>query len=349
MPAEKRITFSDIARAAGLNKSTVSLALRNDPRVKAATRKRIVRLAEKLGYRPDARISQMMSYMRQVKSAQTDEVVAFIRFEERGESSMDEIPFFREFRLGALAELHKMGYRTEDFPLREYKFNYQRLFDVLYNRGIHGILVTPPTHLMEIEGIDWSRFSAVTMGYRLRNPRLHRVVCNHVKIIRLIFERMEQMGYSRPFLAYRQGRDENVNRLWTTAFYGEGRHFPHLKQIESYSGESNAAFLKAIQKAKPDCVVGLSYNFAQALMDKGLRFPDDLGFILLDRHDGPEGVTAIDQLPFYQGQCAARQLVSMLSSNDFGLPENQLTLTTQPRWVEGHTTRGGDSNCCIAG
>jgi LacI family transcriptional regulator len=344
MTAEKRITFSDIARAAGLNKSTVSLALRNDPRVKAATRKRVVRIAEKLGYRPDARISQMMSYMRKFKSAQTDEVVAFIRFEARGEPSMDEIPFFREFRLGALAECYNRGYGVNDFPLREYQFNYQRLFDVLYNRGIRGILVAPPTRVMEIKGIDWSKFAAVTMGYRLRAPRLHRVVCSHVKIIRLIFERMEQMGYRRPLLAYREGSDENVNRLWTTAFYGEFRHFPHLERVESYSGESNSAFLKAVQKAKPDCVIGLSYNFAQALLDKGLGFPDDLGFILLDRHDGPEGATAIDQQPAYQGQCAVRQLISMLSSNDFGVPENQHTLTIQPRWVEGQTTRGGDSN-----
>jgi LacI family transcriptional regulator len=345
MSEEKRITFSDIAHAAGVNKSTVSLALRNDPRVKAATRKRILALAEELDYRPDARISQLMSYMRHVKTAQTDEVIAFIRFEKRGQPSMREIPFFREFRSGALAELQKIGYQVTDFSLREYQFNYRRLFDVLYNRGIRGILVTPPTHVLEISGMDWSKFAAVTMGYRLRVPRLHRVVCNHVKIIRMIFERMEQMGYRRPLLAYRQGCDANVNRLWTTAFYGEGRHFPHLKHIESYSGEPNVAFLKAVQKAKPDCVIGLSYSFAQALMDKGIKFPDDMGFILLDRHDGPEGATAIDQQPFYQGQCAVRQLVSMLSSNDFGLPENQLTLTIQPRWVEGSTTRGGDSNC----
>jgi len=345
MSERKRITFSDIAHAAGVNKSTVSLALRNDPRVKAATRKRIVKIAGKLGYRPDARISQLMHYMRQVKSAPTDEVIAFIRFEERGEPSMGEIPFFREFRSGALRELQQRGYRADEFPLRDYQFNFRRLFDVLYNRGIHGILVTPPTHVMEISGMDWSKFAAVTMGYRLRVPRLHRVVCNHVKIIRLIFERMESMGYRRPLLAYRQGCDENVNRLWTTAFYGEFRHFPYLERIESYSGEPDAAFLKAVQKAKPDCVIGLSYNFAQALIGKGFAFPDNLGFILLDRHDGPEGVTAIDQQPSYQGQCAVRQLISMLSSNDFGVPENQLTLTIQPRWVEGHTTRAGDSNC----
>jgi DNA-binding LacI/PurR family transcriptional regulator len=334
----KRITFSDIAHAAGVNKSTVCLALRNDPRVKAATRERILALAEELDYRPDTRISQLMSYMRNVNSAQADEVIAVIRFDEKAQSSKDELPLFREFRLGAREELHKRGYQVTDFFLRDYQLNFSRVFDVLYHRGIRGVLLTPPTQVLEIQGVDWSKFAAVTMGYRLRVPCLHHVVCNHVKIIRTIFERMEALGYRRPFFAYRPGRDKNVYRLWTTAFYGEGRHFPHLERIESYSGESNSAFLEAVQKAQPDCVIGLSYNFCQALVDKGYKLPEDLGFILLDRHDGPEGITAIDQLPSYQGRCAVRQLISMLSSSDFGLPENQLTLTIQPQWVEGRTT-----------
>lgn len=47
------ITIHDIAKIAGLNSSTVSRALRNDPRVREATRERIRRIAQESGYVPN--------------------------------------------------------------------------------------------------------------------------------------------------------------------------------------------------------------------------------------------------------------------------------------------------------
>ena len=48
------ITSHDIAREAGVSQSTVSRALRGDPRVDPATAARIVRVAERRGYMPNA-------------------------------------------------------------------------------------------------------------------------------------------------------------------------------------------------------------------------------------------------------------------------------------------------------
>lgn len=47
------VKLQDIAHICGFDLSTVSRGLRNDPRVKAATRKRIQKTAERLGYRPN--------------------------------------------------------------------------------------------------------------------------------------------------------------------------------------------------------------------------------------------------------------------------------------------------------
>ena len=46
------VTIHDLARLAGLNSSTISRALRNDPRVRQSTRDKIHALAEKYGYTP---------------------------------------------------------------------------------------------------------------------------------------------------------------------------------------------------------------------------------------------------------------------------------------------------------
>lgn len=46
-------TIKDVAQCAGVSVSTVSIALRHDPRVKETTRKRILAAAQSLGYRPN--------------------------------------------------------------------------------------------------------------------------------------------------------------------------------------------------------------------------------------------------------------------------------------------------------
>lgn len=50
--ARSRPTLLDVAAAAGVSKSLVSLALRGDPGVSARTRERILAVAERVGYRP---------------------------------------------------------------------------------------------------------------------------------------------------------------------------------------------------------------------------------------------------------------------------------------------------------
>lgn len=50
----RALTIAHVAQSAGVSSTTASLGLRDDPRVKAATRKRILAAAAKLGYRTNA-------------------------------------------------------------------------------------------------------------------------------------------------------------------------------------------------------------------------------------------------------------------------------------------------------
>jgi LacI family transcriptional regulator len=53
--------LGDIARALDVSLMTVSLALRNSPKVSKATRLKVRRMADKLGYRPDPEIARLMT------------------------------------------------------------------------------------------------------------------------------------------------------------------------------------------------------------------------------------------------------------------------------------------------
>lgn len=61
MSSPKRTTIHDVAREAGVAASTVSRALRNPRRVNAATREHVLRVAERLGYRPSPLATALQS------------------------------------------------------------------------------------------------------------------------------------------------------------------------------------------------------------------------------------------------------------------------------------------------
>ena len=62
------ITMQDIANAAGVGKATVSLALRDDPRLREETRRRIQKIALEMGYRANAVVANLMAQLRASKT-----------------------------------------------------------------------------------------------------------------------------------------------------------------------------------------------------------------------------------------------------------------------------------------
>src|SRR4051812_23519562 len=75
-------SYQDIAKKAKVSIMTVSLALRNSPRVSQQTRTRIRRIADRLGYRADPQIAAMMGYLRTRRTTKDQPVLALINARE---------------------------------------------------------------------------------------------------------------------------------------------------------------------------------------------------------------------------------------------------------------------------
>src|SRR5881398_3589545 len=60
----RRITMRDIAQRLGIDQSTVSLALRDHPRISEALRRKVRDAAGEMGYQPDAMLSALAHYRR---------------------------------------------------------------------------------------------------------------------------------------------------------------------------------------------------------------------------------------------------------------------------------------------
>lgn len=75
---KKKPTMKTIAQEAGTTAATVSMALRNHPRIGSATKARIHKIAKRLGYTPDAKLVEFMSYLRSSEAKEKHSAIAFL-------------------------------------------------------------------------------------------------------------------------------------------------------------------------------------------------------------------------------------------------------------------------------
>ena len=103
-------SMQSIAKRAGVSCQTVSLALRNHPKISVETRTRIQKLADQLGYCPDPFVSSLMARIQSGKPVKQLGTLAFINSftpsDNRRHSSI-----YTEFFEGAAERSRQCGYR----------------------------------------------------------------------------------------------------------------------------------------------------------------------------------------------------------------------------------------------
>ena len=106
-PRAKPVTLHTIARRCRVAKSTVSLALRGDPRVQPKTVKRIRAVAAKLGYDPAQHESARRLALRKYGGRALSKVVGFL-CPEQGYT----FPFYSRLLQGALEGFSPAGFNV---------------------------------------------------------------------------------------------------------------------------------------------------------------------------------------------------------------------------------------------
>jgi len=131
----ERTTQRDIARVAGVDVSTVSLALSGHRRIPAPTRARIGALAKKLGYRPDPALASIAASRWQGRRDVKGIVLAFVA--DNPGSAEPELKLYQQ---GIIRQAGELGYGVEAFSLQDYA-SMTAFWRVISARGIRGIVV----------------------------------------------------------------------------------------------------------------------------------------------------------------------------------------------------------------
>ncbi len=345
---KKRISLQMIADKVGLSKMTVSLALREHPRIPLATQRRIRKVATELGYKPNPEVAQLMSAIRRETSDEQGLPLAYVTTGPRGHWRTS--PTEQAYWDGASERAKTYGYYLEEHWMDEPRMSERRLSDILWNRGVKGIIIPPmirtlneKTRSVKLE-FNWQKFAAVTIGDMLTSPQLTRVIHDHYSSILLAMDRFIELGYRRIGLCLTEHMDLTVNQRWQAGYRVYRANHP-IERIEPLilPDLSAGPILEWIEKNRLDAVIGAELRMPRFFKEMGLRMGKDVAYADLDLDEAVEAfekVSGIVQNSTLLGKAAVDLVVSSLNRNQLGIPEVPYVMQVEGTWKASASTPG---------
>lgn len=327
-----------IAEQAGVSRAAVSMALRNHPRIPASTREKIQAIAEEMGWKPNPLLAEAMSAIRAGQPPVDRVTLAWVTTGPRRETWRDS-PFDVRCHAGAKERAENAGYRLETFWLGDANNNADRLGDILYNRGISGVLVAPLL-IPDVLALQWERFAAATVAHTLIAPRLHSANDNHVAAARVCVARLHACNRHRIGLALSAKLDHRVADLWSAGFlletFEEGLADPKLLHRPEEELDE-ADFIRWVKKAKPDGIIGTNRRIPDWLKSAGYKVPKDIAYTGLDLDTSDGKHAGIFQDARAIGAGAIDMIAGQLLRHERGVPDKPKTSIIDGHWIDGAT------------
>ncbi|MBM4155884.1 MAG: LacI family transcriptional regulator [Lentisphaerae bacterium] len=337
----ERPSIRDVAKAAGVSHTTVSLALRGDPRIPPASRRRIERAAAETGYRRNACIAELMAQLRTIRTRPDTSTLGFITAWP-ARDGWQSSPNQRRFFDGVQARAGALGYRVETFWLREPGMTSRRMSSILRTRGIRGLILQSLPKAHGHLSLEWRHFAAVAKGLTISRPRLHRVTTSHFEDMRLVVHHLKRHGYRRPGLVLDADLDARTDQAWTAAYLLDQQQRPARERIPALVLESDREgrrFAGWFARHRPDAILFSRLPVPSWLASAGIGVPADVGLVHLDWSPEASPLAGIDADPEAAGAAAVDLLVGQLHANEHGIPAREKIVAVRGRWVPGASLR----------
>ncbi len=334
-------TLRDIAARAGVSHTTVSLALRRDRRLPAATRRRIERLAAQLGYRRDATLGELMARLRTVRARPAHAALGFITAWPT-RKGWGEAANHRRFHAGALSRARELGYALDEFWLAEPGMTAARMTRILVARGIRGLILHSLPHPGGRLALGWKHFAAVTKGVTIVEPALHRVISSHYDDIRLVAAELARRGYRRLGLVLSEEHNNRVDCAWLAGLHVHQRDQPAGERVPpliAAPGGERAQFGAWFAAHRPEALLFSDLPVPAWTGALGLRAPADVGLVHLDWSPELAGLAGLDSDPEALGRASVDLLVGQLHAQEHGIPHHEKIVTIKGHWQDGATVR----------
>ncbi len=329
-----------IARLAGLSPSAVSLALRDSPRISAATKTRVVRLAKEVGYAPDAKIVHLMRHLRKPRAVRQQACFGVVSFYDSPRPWEKSRHLTRIYE-GLTQRAGELGYRLEPFWLRAPGMTYRRFRGILEARSIEGLLCFgSPDFDQEFPG-ELNQQAVVTLGLSIRTP-LHRITSHFYNDTVTALEHAHRLGYRRPGLVLGSYEETRSAHAHSAAYLGWCEHVlgpDHALPVVRLTELEKKPLLAWLEKQQPDVLLFVHVSdmlprLHALLKEQHIPVPGRLGIVALSHLVEGSGFSGLQQNQHLMGAWAVELLAARIANRDFGIPASPRIEMVESEWIE---------------
>lgn len=289
-------------------------------------------------------MSGLMARLRTVARTRSESTLALVTNRLPG-LSWEQFPTHRDYFNGATRRAEQLGYSLAEFNLNRKDMSERRLSQILWARGIEGVLILP---LLGDPGefslkLDWGKFSVATIAFSVARPQIHRSSSHHTQIVQEAFRQLHELGYRRIGLALPAHHDARTGHHWRAGFlcaqhlFAEKGAQPVQPLITPYwDFDTFAAWFR---EHRPDAILGIDRPVTDWIGRCGGRIPDEVGYASVDLTTAMGDVSGMNQNSVEIGAAALDLVVSGVRQHERGIPKHPKIVMVEGFWQPGGTTR----------
>ncbi len=314
----EEFTIVDVAKAAGVSVSTVSRILNGKQDVAPATRERVQRVIEELGYSPHAQAQRL-------RAGKTRSIALLFPFKYPGDVPFN--PLDMDFIVGAAAAA---GEQEFFFNLMTNAVTKRSLLSLYRSAQVDGtVLMQVHTHDWRVELLRQRRYPFVMIGHCEDNDGLSFIDLDFEAAVVVAFDHLVELGHRRiGFLAQSHDLRESgygpAARSWSGYQQALQTHSIEtaFREVGFAGKDAFAATLELIDQLPGLSAIVTTHAFpalaiVQALNARGLRVPEDCSVIAVTESRianlGTPPLTTIDFPSYDMGYRAVEMLTRNLS------------------------------------
>ncbi|OGO16305.1 MAG: hypothetical protein A2Y93_15535 [Chloroflexi bacterium RBG_13_68_17] len=324
------MTLEDIARQAGVSRSTVSRVVNGHPNVRADVRQRVLEVVQETGYHPNAAARTLAS--------QRSRTIGLVL--PRTVSSFFADPYFPHLTQGIAQACNQSDYTLGLFLVGSDE-DEEKAFPRLSRRGyLDGVLVqTGQVGDQLIERLIHSEMPLVIIGRPFHSDGVSFIDVDNLDAARNAVGHLVRLGYQR--IATITGPANNTTGIdrregYLRALAERGRTVEEALVAEGDFSEASGYYaMKRLLPAKPDAVFAASdvmaFGGMRAIREAGLRIPEEIALVGFDdlpqasRSEPP--LTTVRQQVVQFGMSAVEVLIDVI---DNGVtPPRRIVMATE--------------------
>lgn len=325
------ITITELARALGLGKSTVQRVLSGTGKVSEETRKRVLKVADEMGYARNLYFAALASQRKR-----GNRVKPLIHYVNRNlpREHPESIGVREANYLEAYAKKMGMELRLVDPAVEKHP---RHLPKMLWHQGTAGIMLGNCGAAF-VEGLRALEDVPVLNLMTTNELPYHRVGFDVAKAVQLCWRRLREMGYRRIGCAVMRHNPENSDDRQRygaalVAVAEEGNLKARIPPLFEYMpGED--AYRGWLRLYLPEAVIGFStggYWGCREVLGEGVPYVA----LHTGTREESQFVPGAKQQLAVHAENAIRLIDSMIRHADCGVPAHRYSLLIDPVWFDG--------------